>query len=95
MFVDPQGTVVLLVRIKRAFSIEKLGELRNRECPGTIFFVAATGDYTSGSDLQERIAKCARTYSIPPAPAGTERIIDGKRVLDIGFTPDSQRKPRS
>ncbi len=81
VFVDRMGSVVLVVRVRRAFSSEKLAELRNKECPGVIFFVARAGYYTNEAELSQRIKECARTYLVANTAEAGQRVIDGRKIL--------------
>lgn len=85
VFVSKVGTIVLLVRSKGRVPADELSSIRDRECPGTFYFMASSGLYTSPAAFQERIEACVQPYSIPP-PSGhmEDRVIDGKKVLIIG-----------
>jgi hypothetical protein len=89
LFVDNHGDVVLMVRSKESLSVDELIAIRDKECPGTYFFMATSDLYTTEAELQERIDACVQAYAIPPSSAHMEeRIVDGKKVLVIDAGPD-------
>jgi hypothetical protein len=84
-YVNEQREVVLVVRSKEQISIDELRKVADKNCPGTAFFIADSGRFSSVTALQERIEACARAYAVPsPSAEMEERTIDGKKVLVIG-----------